>query len=58
MNEKFSELIKEILKFSDNLQGRQTNFILSLAVVDNLCYRDWAQFHDPKNLAQGKLKKL
>ena len=41
-------LILEILKFRDRLQGRQTNQISQDRLM--ICAGDWAQFHDPKNL--------
>jgi hypothetical protein len=38
-----AELMEEILKFRDNLQGRQTNYIHSSGGVDDLCCRDWTE---------------
>jgi hypothetical protein len=34
-----AELMKDILKFRDTLQGRQTNYIHSSGGVDDLCWR-------------------
>ncbi len=46
------KLISEILKFRDkSLSGRDKSDPPKSA--DDLCGRDWAQFHDPKNLAEA-----